>query len=249
MWNYKIKVTKTAKTGDTKYKKTKSFTITKRSHKEKDYFYQFMRLTQEKLTDDGFARVECSEFENAKLPLGNGGTWCRDKSKLAKIFVVDRVKENGKIQSVELKGWNRDIPFSNRINKKFYKMYKKGPCVMTGFGGKSGSENMSIEIDHKDGRKKDSDYNDVQAQKPEWFQPLCKAANDFKREQCKKCKANGKRWSAKRLYKDFPFYKGDRTYRADIGCEGCYLYDPVAFRMAYKEYVIQEYIKKNKKNN
>ena len=106
------------------------------------------------------------------------------------------------------------------------------PCVMLGCN--SHSENK-IEIDHKDGRKDDASFNDVAAQKEEWFQPLCKAANDFKRQKCKECKASGKRWSASNLegFEDFPFYKGGEDY-IDT-CEGCYLYDPVAYRKSFRD--------------
>jgi hypothetical protein len=61
------------------------------------------------------------------------------------------------------------------------------------------SENTKIEIDHKDGRKNDLHISDLHTQKIDDFQPLCKAANEVKRQICKKCKETDKRWDAKNL--------------------------------------------------
>lgn len=61
------------------------------------------------------------------------------------------------------------------------------------------------------------------------FQPLCKAANDAKRQICKECKRTDKRWNAKNLLGNpFPFYEGGEDYEGT--CVGCYQYDPVAYR-------------------
>jgi hypothetical protein len=68
---------------------------------------------------------------------------------------------------------------------------------MLGINGKS--ENTKIEIDHKDGRKNDKRISDLETQRIEDFQPLCKAANDIKRQICKKCRETNKRWNAKNI--------------------------------------------------
>jgi len=63
------------------------------------------------------------------------------------------------------------------------------------------------------------------------FQPLCKAANDIKRQICKKCKETNIRWSAKNIKgNSYDFYQGDEKYTDELGCVGCYQYDPVAYR-------------------
>ncbi|CRF46711.1 hypothetical protein [Helicobacter heilmannii] len=63
------------------------------------------------------------------------------------------------------------------------------------------------------------------------FQPLCKAANDMKRQACKQCKEMGKRWDATQpLGNPHPFYAGDENYDEVLGCVGCYLYDPETYR-------------------
>jgi hypothetical protein len=63
------------------------------------------------------------------------------------------------------------------------------------------------------------------------FQPLSKVANDIKRQVCKKCKETNKRWNAKNLKGNpFEFYYGDENYTKEVGCKGCYQYDPVEYR-------------------
>lgn len=242
LWDYDISFDSIFVGDGTCREKAKSFKIKKRK-KENDKFYLFMKLAQP--SDDGFARVCKEEFEKGGLPLGNGGSWCRGSSKLAHIFNIRRIKNEGEgntIQFVELCGWNRDIPFSQRIRKDIWDKISGQSCVMTGATSDSDSENTKIEVDHKDGRKEDRLFRDVANQKEEWFQPLCKAANDFKRQKCKECKESkeqNKRWSAANImgYEDFPFYEGDENYKGT--CVGCYLYDPVAYRNAFRTFIIK----------
>lgn len=116
------------------------------------------------------------------------------------------------------------------IRKDIKDFYKNKKCVMLGLNGKS--ENTKIEIDHKDGRKQDLRVSDINLQKLEDFQPLCKAANDAKRQICKTCKETNLRWSAKNILGNpYDFYEGDEKYNDELGCVGCYQYDPVAYRM------------------
>jgi hypothetical protein len=93
------------------------------------------------------------------------------------------------------------------------------------------SENTKIEIDHKDGRKNNERISDLKTQKLEDFQPLCKAANDIKRQICKECKATNKRWNAKNIkWNPYEFYEWSENYTEELGCKGCYQYDPVEYR-------------------
>ena len=239
LWDYKV-TPKWVDAGEgTSRKKVGSFTIRRLTRNDKKkMFYQFMKKANSSITNDGEASV--SELDK-ELKLGNGGSWCRNSSRLAQIFKLERKKECGKITSVELKGWNREIPFSQRVRKDIWDKISKQNCVMLGTKW-SKSENMKVEVDHKDGRKNDTDYNDIQNQREEWFQPLCKAANDFKRQKCKECKESkeqNKRWSAANImgYEDFPFYEGDENYKGT--CVGCYLYDPVAYRNAFRTFIIK----------
>ena len=166
------------------------------------------------------------------LQLGNGGSWCRKSSSLAKKYIVefDKSITNGNsIDRIRLNGLNTEKSFNQAIRQDIKDFYKNKNCVMLGINGNS--ENTKIEIDHKDGRKDDLRVSDIKTQKLEDFQPLCKAANDAKRQICKKCVATGKRWNAKNLKGNpYPFYDGDENYTAELGCVGCYQYDPVEYR-------------------
>lgn len=98
-------------------------------------------------------------------------------------------------------------------------------------GVRGTSENTKIEVDHKDGRKDDWRVSNPQTQDINDFQPLCKAANDVKRQICKECKQKDIRWDATNILGNpYPFYKGDEHYTNELGCIGCYQYDPVAYR-------------------
>jgi hypothetical protein len=100
---------------------------------------------------------------------------------------------------------------------------------MLGINGNS--ENTKIEIDHKDGRKNDFRVSALDRQTIDDFQPPCKAANDAKRQICKKCKETNMRWNAKNIKGNpYSFYLGNETYTDELGCKGCYQYDPVEYR-------------------
>ncbi|CZE46295.1 restriction endonuclease [Campylobacter geochelonis] len=178
--------------------------------------------------------VNVSEFtENFKeLKLGNGASWCRASSALAKKYIVefDRSKTNGNaIDAIRLNGSNENRSFNHNIRQDIKKFYKNQKCVMLGICGKS--ENTKIEIDHKDGRKDNDRVSNMATQNFSDFQPLCKAANDIKRQICKQCKKTNKRWNAKNIKGNpFDFYDGDENYTKDLGCIGCYQYDPVEYR-------------------
>lgn len=178
--------------------------------------------------------VDVKEFvdEYKDLQLGNGGSWCRKSSSLAKKYIVefDKSKTKGNtIDAIRLNGCNTENSFNQNIRSDIRNFYKNKKCVMLGIKGSS--ENTKIEIDHKDGRKDDWRVSDVKTQKIDDFQPLCKAANDIKRQICKKCKETNKRWSAKNILGNpYSFYEGDEKYDENLGCIGCYQFDPVEYR-------------------
>ena len=194
---------------------------------------------------DGISRwVKATEFvgKYKELQLGNGGSWCRASSSLAKKYIVEFDKSltsGNSIDAVRLNGFNTNKTFSQNIRSDIKDFYKNQNCVMLGIQGNS--ENTKIEIDHKDGRKDDWRVSDVTTQKLEDFQPLCKAANDAKRQICKKCKETNKRWNAKNLKGNpYPFYEGDENYTEDLGCVGCYQYDPVEYRKSSVKRIAKE---------
>ena len=185
--------------------------------------------------DNGVSRwVNVTEFVSKykTLQLGNGGSWCRKESTLAKKYVVefDKSRTSGNsIDAVRLNGFNTEKSFNQNIRKDIKNFYIIKSCVMLGINGKS--ENTKIEIDHKDGRKNDWGVSDPKTQELEHFQPLCKAANDIKRQICKRCRETNRRWDAKNINGNpYSYYDGDENYSDDLGCKGCYQYDPVEYR-------------------
>jgi hypothetical protein len=194
---------------------------------------------------DGKSRwVLASEFvgEYKDLQLGNGGTWCRASSTLAKKFLVEfekTITPGNSIDAVRLNGFNTQASFNQNIRQDIKDFYKTKNCVMLGINGNS--ENTKIEIDHKDGRKDDLRVSNPETQKQEDFQPLCKAANDVKRQICKKCKEENRRWDAKNIRGNpYSFYEGDEGYVEGLGCRGCYQYDPVVYRMTCVQKITSE---------
>ena len=178
--------------------------------------------------------VYTSEFVDKykDLVLGNGWSWGRKSSRLQRKYKVE-VKRDGKgnaITAIRLVGYNEDAHFSQNIRQDIKDAISKRKCVMLGVNGSS--ENTIIEVDHKDGRKEDMRVSDIATQKIEDFQPLRKAANDIKRQICKLCKMTDKRWDAKNISGNpYSFYEGDEQYTEELGCKGCYQYDPVEYRI------------------
>lgn len=194
---------------------------------------------------NGISRwVKVSEFigKYSALQFGNGGSWCRTSSSLAKRFIVmtDKSLSTGNtIDAVKLNGYNREQSFNQAIRKEIRDYYKSQKCVMLGVNGFS--ENTKIEIDHKDGRKNDWRVADMNSQTLNDFQPLCKAANDVKRQICKECKLTNKRWNAQNIKGNpYPYYEGIEEYSEKLGCIGCYQYDPVQYRKECAKKLSQE---------
>lgn len=185
--------------------------------------------------EKGISRwVSTGEFNDKydSLKLGNGGSWCRAESMLAKKYIIefDRTQTSGNsIDMIRLNGFNTNSQFRQTIKNEIKKHYCDKNCVMLGVNGKS--INTKIEIDHKDGRKNNELVSDIETQSIDDFQPLCKAANDIKRQICKVCKATNKRWDARNIKGNpYSFYSGDEEYNKITGCKGCYQYDPVEYR-------------------
>ncbi len=178
--------------------------------------------------------VSTAEFigKYSELILGNGWSWGRRSSGLRRKYKVE-VKRGGKgnaITAIRLVGYNQDSHFNQNIRYDIKDAISKRKCVMLGVNGNS--ENTEIEVDHKDGRKRDMRISDMATQQIEDFQPLCKAANDIKRQICKLCKMTDKRWDAKNISGNpYSFYEGDEKYTEELGCKGCYQYDPVEYRI------------------
>lgn len=184
--------------------------------------------------EQGYSRwVSVCEFvgKYSRLKFGNGGDWCRGSSSLVKEYKIQTDKKitpgNG-IDRIRTIGFQDKPQFNQTIRKDIKEALKHKPCVMLGVNGKS--ENTKVEIDHKEGLKNSTRVSDISLQTIDDFQPLCKAANDVKRQICKKCKETDIRFDA-RIIKGYPkaYYKGGEKLSV-YGCEGCYQYDPVKYR-------------------
>ncbi len=173
---------------------------------------------------DGFSRrVYVSEFAGkyAELKMGNGGAWCRESSRLASIYNVERGKKGVPIHYVRLHGFKK-IPIKKPIPARIRKALKDKRCVVLGVS--------QVEIDHKDGRLDDPRLSDPKRLKVDDFQPLSKAANNAKRQHCKRCRETDRRFDARTIGYAVGQCQGNGAYRGS--CVGCYWYDPVAFNKA-----------------
>ncbi|GAA6811330.1 hypothetical protein AOH130_12380 [Helicobacter pylori] len=170
------------------------------------------------------------------LQLGNGGSWCRNNSSLAKEFELEfdkRQTPRNSIDRIRLNGYNTKCVFNQSIRQDIKNYYSQQCCAMCGARGNS--ENTQIEIDHKDGRKDDLRVSDLNTQTFDDFQALCKACNDKKR---KKCKESGYRFDATKIPGNrYPFY--ERAIEYD-GCVGCYQYDPIQYRKTCNDRIFNE---------
>ena len=195
--------------------------------------------------ENGFSRwVLVTEFKGKyeSLTLGNGCSWGRKSSPLCSKYKIEfdkSITPGNRIDAVRLAGFNDAEHFSQAIRKDIRDAIVQRKCVMLGVNGCS--ENTIIEVDHKDGRKDDMRVSDQSTQRLEDFQPLCKAANDIKRQICKRCKDTDKRWDARNIDGNpYSFYEGDENYTDSLVCVGCYQYDPVEYRIRCAEKISKE---------
>lgn len=203
----------------------------------------FLELAQP--DENGYSRwVYNTEWvgKYKSLGLGNGLSWGRKGSTLAKMYIIEvdkSITPGNRVDAVRLAGLNQKKSFSQAIRKDIVDEIKKRKCVMLGVNGTS--ENTIIEVDHKDGRKNDPRVSNPSTQSIDDFQPLCKAANDIKRQICKRCAQTNERWDARNILGNpYSYYEGGKCYDEVLGCKGCYQYDPVEYRMTTTKRIITE---------
>ena len=191
----------------------------------------FIKLAQP--NENGVSRwVDISEFvgEYACLTFGNGASWARKESTLAKKYIIEFDKSitpgNG-IDRIRLNGLNNG-DYSQHIRADIKRTIKAQRCVVLG--------TSNPEVDHKNGMKNEDRVMRNEDQRLEDFQPLSKAANDAKRQYCKECRRTGIRYDAKKLGYPMSYYKGGSTHNnEENACEGCYWYDPIEFKKHLQE--------------
>lgn len=159
---------------------------------------------------------------NPKFASNNGNQWARKGSKLSNTYNVVRFHANemggkgNKVVAIQLQGFNVQKE-NHQIPTEVRKALAGKPCVVLGV------ITSDMEIDHKNGKYDTENYT------IDDFQPMSKAANDAKREHCKRCNGCGQRFDAKTLGFPVSFIEGDNTTPS---CVGCFWYDPIAFRAA-----------------
>jgi len=199
--------------------------------------YRFLELANP--NSDGYSNaVSVDKFvgKNSDLKFGNGADWARGSSKIDRTFNLEFIKSQDVGQptiALKLKGYKITIDINTQnIRKDIVNEISKKRCIVL---GTNRSADKKIEVDHKDGRKNDSRVMNTKTQKVEDFQPLTKPANDAKRQFCKECKETNLRYDAKKdMGYPVSFTKGDINYTEELGCIGCFWYDPIAFRKELK---------------
>jgi len=186
----------------------------------------FLELAQP--DENGISRwVYVTEFvgKYAELKFGNGASWARKESKLAQKYKIEfnkNITVGNSIDAIRLVGYNENNS-SQYISAAIKKVIKSQRCVILG--------TSNPEVDHKNGMKNESRVMQNENQQLSDFQPLSKAANDAKRQFCKKCRESGIRYDAKLLGYPMSYYFGGATHHGEENaCIGCYWYDPLEFK-------------------
>lgn len=184
---------------------------------------------------DGKSRwVATSEFTGKyeDLAFGNGASWARKESTLAKKYIIEfdkSITPGNSIDRIRLNGFNTSDTndFSQTISAAIKNEIKKQRCVILG--------TSNPEVDHKNGCKNEGRVMRNENQRLSDFQPLSKAANDAKRQFCKECRASKIRYDAKKLGYPMSYYAGGPTLTdSENACVGCFWYDPIEFRKHLK---------------
>lgn len=163
----------------------------------------------------------------------NGNSWARkDVSYLGKKYKIKKeYDEDGSTYSVQLDGPNKNSVKKHRhIKEEIKSKISNQRCKILDVGS-------NIEVDHKNGMYDELSNISVENQNENSFQPLSKAANDAKREHCKKCRKNGKRYDARRLGYKEGWVVGDENTE---DCTGCYWYDPEQFNKLISNSFVKE---------
>ena len=186
----------------------------------------FLKLAEP--DENGYSRwVYVEEFvgEYAALKFGNGMSWARKESTLAKKYIIETNKNltsGNSVDAIRLAGFNSNNS-SQYISAAIRKIIKSQRCVVLG--------TSNPEVDHKNGMKNESRVMQNENQKLSDFQPLSKAANDAKRQFCKECRANNVRFDTKFLGYPMSYYAGVANHHGEENaCIGCYWYDPLEFK-------------------
>lgn len=162
---------------------------------------------------------------DAKLIPNNGVQWDRQAKN---YFEVEYYKEKGSTIGYRFIGFNlQEVRKTRQIRTNIRKAFDDAPCVHCWTPNKTHKKH---EIDHKNGRYDDNQVLNTESQEIDHFQTLCREHNLLKRSACKKCKVNDIRFDATFLGYQVSVIEGTLKYDEQLGCKGCYLYDPLEFK-------------------
>jgi len=185
-------------------------------------------------------RIE--DLENAGIKCTGNGCVVRAGSSLDKKYNIKKIRQNNNclsspIVAIQFLGYKDEEVFNQLIRSDIKKEISQRRSAWSGMPG---TPSDPIEVDHKDGLKQDLRLNDPSKQKFEDFQPLRKSENDLKRQYCKDCERTAHRPSARDVLGEcecfgVDFTHGDARLDKTIGCHGCFLYDPIVWRLEARE--------------
>lgn len=171
---------------------------------------------------------------NAKLSWSNNGNVRRGTafgvSEYNWEFKRINNRRNGTIIEMRLVGYNQSVTFNQRIRKDIVDFLRQKTvsnfapeCIIP-------LVDKDKEIDHRWGRKDSPKYeyiSNIVEQSIDDFQLLSHSHNQYKREQCVKCKNTNIRYFP---LNDQLFKIGDKKWNNEIGCAGCPLAQPELYR-------------------
>lgn len=175
--------------------------------------------------------VSIEEVINSGLSWSNNGNIRRGIAFGVSEYNWDFKRESSrKIVEMRLVGYNESISFNQRIRKdiidelraKTFSNFAPN-CIVP-------LVEEDKEIDHRWGRKDDPKYSyisDLSKQSIDDFQLLSHSHNQFKRQQCVKCKETNQRYSPPNNQE---FTIGCKSWDDNIGCDGCPLAQPELYR-------------------
>ena len=131
---------------------------------------------------------------------------------------------------MRLSGYNESVSFNQRIRKDIVDTLRQQTksnfspdCIVP-------LVESDREIDHRWGRKDSPKYeyiSDVNNQSIDDFQLLSHSHNQYKREQCVKCKETNLRYAPPNTQE---FKIGCKEWSDSVGCQGCPLAQPELYR-------------------
>lgn len=182
----------------------------------------------------------CSEWKSIDEILNAGLSWSNNGNVRRGIafnvyeynweFRRKNNRSNSVITEMRLNGHNLVSALNNHIRSDIVNELKKQNVSNFAVDCIVPLVDQDKEIDHRWGRKECKKYeylNDVSLQSINDFQLLSHSHNQYKRQQCKKCKETNLRYLPPNAMN---FAIGTIDWDEEIGCNGCPLAEPELYR-------------------